>query len=81
MTRLQHFWKDNQVVSVDYWSIDKEGQANEYLELLCFDAAESWPEFVYGKFTNQRQGDWEHVPVNQFPPAFMMALLLLGIGE
>lgn len=48
-------------------------------EMLCVDHGRADAEGRYGYF--DKDGHWHHVPFEDFPPAFVMALMLLGIQE
>lgn len=66
-----YFWIDSEVVSTS-WSV----LTRMPYDVLCVDVGANSIEGKYGMFTLTK---WVHIPLEDFPKEFQMALILLGV--
>lgn len=75
LTGKYYFWNVDHILEVEPY------KGNTAIDLLCVDDCTTNPAFRYGKYILGESGRhvWIHVDLEYFPPAFKMALLLLGV--
>lgn len=66
-----HFWIDSEVVSTSWSEVKKIPY-----DVFCVDVGSRSTEDKYGMFTLTK---WVHIPLEDFPKEFQMALILLGV--
>ena len=84
MKSTMYFWKDDEVVTHTGENIVGH-TPRPYLNCYCVDAysnADIDPETRYGMYAQDPEiayPEWRHIPLTEFPPAFRIRLLVLGI--
>lgn len=82
-----YFWRNNQVELIDrnlLTSDFNQSSMFKYLYCYCLDTNALGDEDRYGMFSHEGGGwvartQWEHRPIESFPPEFRASLLLLGV--
>lgn len=75
--KAAYFWVNGKIVTRDTWVSAEVARAEGLCEIPCVDAFEAQPDRRYGLF--ERGRGWAHIPIEQFPKAFRLELLLLGV--
>lgn len=64
-----YFWDGSKIIKVI------EDDVRPYRNMPCLDTWGMNDRYRYGTFTLE---GWKHLPFEQFPPEFKMALMLIG---
>ena len=71
-----YFWKNEQLHTYQGASDTGSISRTQFTNCYAVDSANTAVNMRYGKYT---KGGWKHIPLDEFPPEFRTALLLLGV--
>jgi hypothetical protein len=79
-----YVWRDNEVQVIKQQVLTNRAEPLGLLNLFILDDFHHDKFPRYGMFKqhpfNPETSDWQHIPIEEFPPLFRMHLLLMGVG-